>query len=383
LVLFTDGEDLEGQVDKAVRRAKEAGVVIYTVGIGTPQGKPIPIRDAKGDVIEYRKDPDGKVVVSSLDERALAEIAAQTGGRYFRATTSENEIDALAGDIAGLEKKELESRLFQNLEDRFQYPLALALFCLIAESWISERRKPGFDSRQKGLLHRATAVLLFLLLILTAPPSLRAESAASKNKRGNRLFAQGKYEDAEKAYLSAQGDDPGKPEILYNLGNSLVKQQKYREGVQALQQSIHKGDKGTKERGWYNTGTALFSAGNYRASADAFVEALKLDPADRDAKHNLELALMKLKEQEQKENQPESGKDPRQQKPNQDKNSSGDQREPNQPPRQPEDRSAHQGESMTQERALQLLDAMQNQETAEQRRLLERRAREKVDGRDW
>ena len=143
LVLFTDGEDLEGQVDKAVRKAKEAGVVIYAVGIGTPQGKPIPIRDSKGDVVEYRKDPDGKVVVSSLDERALAEIAAQTGGRYFRATTSENEIDALAGDIDGLEKKEMESRLFQNLEDRFQYPLALALLFLIAESWISERRKPG------------------------------------------------------------------------------------------------------------------------------------------------------------------------------------------------------------------------------------------------
>jgi Ca-activated chloride channel homolog len=142
LVLFTDGEDLEGQVDKAARKAKEAGVVIYTVGFGTPQGKPIPIRDAKGDVVEYRKGPDGKVVVSSLDERSLAEIASQTGGRYFRATPYENEIDALSGDIDGLEKKELESKLFQNLEDRFQYPLALAILFLVAELWISERRKP-------------------------------------------------------------------------------------------------------------------------------------------------------------------------------------------------------------------------------------------------
>ncbi len=143
LVLFTDGEDLEGQVDRAVRKAKEAGVVIYAVGTGTPQGKPIPIRDSKGDVVEYRKDPDGKVVVSSLDERSLAEIASQTGGRYFRATTSENEIDALEGDIAGLEKKELESRVFQNFEDRFQYPLVAAIVFLIAELWISERRNSG------------------------------------------------------------------------------------------------------------------------------------------------------------------------------------------------------------------------------------------------
>jgi len=143
LVLFTDGEDLEGQVEKAIRRAKEAGVVIYTVGIGTPQGKPIPIRDSKGDVVEYRKDPGGKVVVSSLDERSLAEIATQTGGRYFRATTSENEIDTLAADIDGLEKKQLESRLFQNFEDKFQYPLSIAILFLVGESWISERRKPG------------------------------------------------------------------------------------------------------------------------------------------------------------------------------------------------------------------------------------------------
>ena len=143
LVLFTDGEDLAGQADAAVRKARETGVIIYAIGTGTPQGKPIPIRDAKGDVVEYRKDPEGKVVISSLDERLLAEIAARTGGRYFRATTAENEIRALSGDISGLEKKELESRVLQNYEDRFQYPLAVAILCLIAESWISEKRKPG------------------------------------------------------------------------------------------------------------------------------------------------------------------------------------------------------------------------------------------------
>jgi Ca-activated chloride channel homolog len=149
LVLFTDGEDLEGQVEKAVREAKDAGVIIYTVGIGTPQGKPIPVRDAKGDIVEYRKDPGGQVVISSLDERSLAEIAAQTGGRYFRATTSEGEIETLYKEISGLEKKDLESRLVQNFEDRFQYPLALAVFFLAAECWISERRKPGLRWRDR------------------------------------------------------------------------------------------------------------------------------------------------------------------------------------------------------------------------------------------
>lgn len=143
LVLFTDGEDLEGQVSKAVSAAKEAGVTIYAVGIGTPQGMPIPIRDEKGNIIEYRKDPGGQVVVSRLDERSLAEIAANTGGRYFRATTSESEIETIYNDISGLGKKELESRLLQNFEDQFQYPLALAVLFLAAKCWLSERRKPG------------------------------------------------------------------------------------------------------------------------------------------------------------------------------------------------------------------------------------------------
>jgi Ca-activated chloride channel family protein len=149
LILFTDGEDLEGQVDSAADKAKDAGVIIYAVGIGTPQGKPIPIRDPKGDIVEYRKDPSGQVVISSLDERSLAEIASRTGGRYFRATTSENEIDSLYDDISKLEKKELESRLYQNYEDQFQYPLAVALLCLMGEAWIGERRKPGQSWFQK------------------------------------------------------------------------------------------------------------------------------------------------------------------------------------------------------------------------------------------
>src|SRR6266568_1568381 len=115
LIIFTDGEDLEG--------------------------KPIPVRDEKGDVVEYRKDADGQIVVSRLDETTLVRIAAETGGRYYRATTSESELDAMYEEISGMEKKELESRLFQSFEDQFQYPLAAAVLCLAAECWISDRRK--------------------------------------------------------------------------------------------------------------------------------------------------------------------------------------------------------------------------------------------------
>jgi len=143
LVIITDGEDLEGQVQTAIDKAREGGVITYTVGVGSPEGRPIPVRDMKGDIIEYRKDPEGQVVVSRLDERALAQIASETGGRYFRATTSEGELDRIYDDISRMEKKQLESRLYRNFEDQFQYPLALAILFLVAEAWMSERRRPG------------------------------------------------------------------------------------------------------------------------------------------------------------------------------------------------------------------------------------------------
>jgi len=83
------------------------------------------------------------VVLSRLDERSLAEIAAQTGGRYFRATTSEGELDQIYDDVSRMEKKQLESGRYQNFEDRFQIPLSLALICLALHSWMGERRRPG------------------------------------------------------------------------------------------------------------------------------------------------------------------------------------------------------------------------------------------------
>jgi Ca-activated chloride channel family protein len=383
LVLFTDGEDLEGQVDKAVRKAREAGVVIYAVGVGTPQGKPIPIRDSKGEVIEYRRDPNGQIVISSLDEKSLALITSQTGGRYFRATTSEAEIDALTKDIAGLEKKEFESGLFQNFEDQFQYPLALAILFLLAALWTSERRQSRSSwLKRAGVLGRTGGLtaMLTVALALVLPQPCRAESPASKNNEGNRLFNQGKFEEAEKAYIAAQGEGQGKPEILYNLGNSLIKQKKYQEGIRSLSQSIEKGDKTIREKGWYNRGNALFSMGNYRDAADAYIQTLRLAPRDMDAKHNLELALLKLKQQEQQNSdQNRKQKNTKDSKENQSQKERDTQRGTQSPP----PLSNRQQESLSRERALQLLDAMKNQEKEEQRKLLEHRARSASGAKDW
>jgi Ca-activated chloride channel family protein len=252
-----------------------------------------------------------------------------------------------------------------------------------------------------GALYRRLQPAFFILatVILVHLPAAKAESPASKNREGNRLFAEGKYEEAEKAYLEAQVDSPGKPEILYNLGNSFIKQGKYPQGIQSLQQSADKGNKQIKTDSLYNTGNALYSMGDYKGSAEAFIEALKLNPGDRDAKHNLELALRKLKELQQKQKQDANREQKKQsdQKDTESKENKGEQTQPNRqeqkssgtendeenPAKMKPEPAVSRDGSITREQAQQILDAVRNQEIDQQRKLIESRSRSRGNERDW
>lgn len=242
-------------------------------------------------------------------------------------------------------------------------------------------------------------LLMILFIAALACPCVYGESAATKNKEGNRLFQQGKYQDAEKAYVDAQLEAPSRPELLYNLGNTLIKQRKYEPAVQSLRQAVSKADRGLQASSWYNLGNALFESGKLPDAAQAFVQALRINPSDRDAKHNLELTLRRMKEQKQRasgkgsndEQQKKSdGKQDAQagnneqqnQKNDQKQNTQGQQDKTQQQQQQPAAADRREG-SISKDRALQILDAMKNQELAEQRKLLERQARRTANGRDW
>ena len=136
LVLITDGEDHEGDVKAATKRASERGVAVYTVGIGTTEGELIPT-EAGGFV----KDRSGQVVKSRLDEETLKQIAVDTGGVYLHAAGASMGLTELYDDyIAKKEKRELASTLEKRFEQRFQVPLALALLLLLVEPMIGEGR---------------------------------------------------------------------------------------------------------------------------------------------------------------------------------------------------------------------------------------------------
>ena len=145
LVIISDGEDHEGEpVEKAKAAAKE-GVVIYTVGIGSLQGVPIPLYNEQGFQTGYKRDRRGGVVTTKLDELTLEKIALETGGKYYRATPGEVELEKIYDDISGMEKKALASQQFAQFEDRFQIFLGAALLCFALEMLVSERRRSRIE----------------------------------------------------------------------------------------------------------------------------------------------------------------------------------------------------------------------------------------------
>jgi len=144
LIIITDGEDHDGQVQVASQLAAEKGIKVYTIGIGTPEGELIPLTvDGRR---AFLKDGQGQVVKSRLDTETLQDIAIATGGAYVYDSSPSLGLDEVyTRYISQLEKRELRSTLERRYEDRFQLPLVLGLILLVLEPFI--RDEPRADSR--------------------------------------------------------------------------------------------------------------------------------------------------------------------------------------------------------------------------------------------
>ncbi len=138
IILISDGEDHRGLIEGVLKKAKTMGVPIYVVGVGTKEGAPIPIVDEEGNRT-YLKDRKGNIVLSKLEDVNLKKIALKTGGAYASGAIALDEI--YTEKISKMEKRELESARRKIFEDRYQIPLGLALFLLVLEGIISERKK--------------------------------------------------------------------------------------------------------------------------------------------------------------------------------------------------------------------------------------------------
>jgi Ca-activated chloride channel family protein len=138
ILIISDGEDHEGAALEAAEKAAANGTVIHTLGIGSPQGSPIPIRvNGRSDL---KRDRNGSIVFSKLNEDMLAEVAQAGNGRYFKLESGLGGVSAIRSALAGMDKQEFEDHVFTDFEDNFQIFLAIALALLVIEYLVSERK---------------------------------------------------------------------------------------------------------------------------------------------------------------------------------------------------------------------------------------------------
>ncbi|HTY10940.1 MAG TPA: VWA domain-containing protein [Bacteroidota bacterium] len=145
LVIITDGEDNEGDAIGPAEDAGKKGVLIYTIGMGSPAGAPIPIYDAGGKQVDFKRDRAGNVVLTKLDETTLEKMATLGNGKYFRATNSQDELDVIYKEVNALQKSEFGTKQFTDFEDQFQYFIGLALLLLVIDVFLSDKKIPWLD----------------------------------------------------------------------------------------------------------------------------------------------------------------------------------------------------------------------------------------------
>ena len=138
IVIMTDGENHEGDPIAAARQAAEDGAVIYTVGFGSPEGEPVPEYDGQGNVIGYREDDQGRVVITQLDEAALQQVAQAGGGKYFRAV-ERGAIAGLVDEIQSFQDESLQSEFNRTNIERFQIFLLAGVLSLVLAELMTDR----------------------------------------------------------------------------------------------------------------------------------------------------------------------------------------------------------------------------------------------------
>jgi Ca-activated chloride channel family protein len=139
LVIITDGENHEDDAVESAKKANEQGVIIHTIGMGSPDGAPIPVFH-NGVQVDFMKDQDGNTVITKLDQTVLEKIAAEGKGVFVRASSGDDGLETIMKEISRMDKKAFGTKQFSDYEDRFQYFIGGALFLLIMEFIITNRK---------------------------------------------------------------------------------------------------------------------------------------------------------------------------------------------------------------------------------------------------
>ncbi len=282
VVLLTDGEDHGGDAVAAAREAASSGVRLYAVGIGTPEGEPIPLEGGG-----YKKDKNGATVVSRLGEKALGEAAAASGGAYYRSSPGEDEMSDIVAKIKAGDPARGLAGTTTRWRNRYAWPLALAFALILFEMSLPLLPLPRSS---------ATSASAVLLLLAAAAPA-RAALAEGVLRDANRKYGDRRYEDALELYGRASGRRPADPRPVFNAGDALYRLDRDSDAAGAFDSVAGRRDAPQRLRSaaLYNLGNARYRGGDYAAAADAYRRALALDPEDADARRNLVVAMNRSK----------------------------------------------------------------------------------------
>jgi Ca-activated chloride channel family protein len=305
LIIFTDGEELSGDAVKTAKAAADAGVRIFTVGVGTPEGSLIPIA-GEGGGTAFVKDSNGQVVKSKLDEKRLKEIAESTGGFYLHLEDGPRTMKQLFADgLAKMKSGEIDDRMSRKPIERYQWPLGSALFVFAASFLLRERRRvrtrASHAIERGSVLATAALVFLFTNISFAASPGLDA-------------YREDKYSEAYQEFEKTLKEHPGThatDKIQFDAGAAAYKMGNYDKALEWFSQALLSKDKSLQEKSHFNIGRtleeradraktnekALTELGNAQSH---YEEALKLDPNDERAKANLEEVKRKIEQLKKK-----------------------------------------------------------------------------------
>ncbi|MFL5560310.1 MAG: vWA domain-containing protein [Gemmatimonadaceae bacterium] len=300
LVVISDGEAFEPEADvvEAGNRARESGVALVTVGIGTTQGSTIPITGDNGQPA-LKTDENGAVVVSHYTPDLLKAAAEAAGGTFIPAEQTDKAARIRAA-LSSVRATEIASSAGAQRTPRFQWFLAPALLILLLDSWLADRRRRVRPNGPAAAVPAGAATALLLLALV--PRAARADDAAD----AARAYRTGHYAEAATLYRKIVAGGDASPVAVYNLATALIATDSLDRAASLLDKLAKTPDPELRYRALFNLGLAHLKQGlaaqgdsaapELDAAIQAYKQVLLMRARDTDAKWNFELALRKKKQ---------------------------------------------------------------------------------------
>ena len=378
IILISDGEDHDEQSASAIETAKEAGISIQTVGVGSEKGAAIFDPNTQANKI----DAQGNEIISKLNRAALETIAQQTNGTYSAIDNMEESLKTITTKIDQMTTTEFESFLYTDYTNYFQIPLAIALLLLMVAMLLKTTT---------NILPKTLSVLLLCMWVFN--PSLYGQENKLL-KKANALYKEKKYKEASQSYQKALQLNQKNSTAHFNNGNSLYGQKNKEAARKEFDQATKwSADKQAKSNAQYNMGNTYMDEQKWEEAIVYYKNALKLNADDQDAKYNLSYALaMKKKEDQNKKKDQQNKKQDQQKKDNKDnKDNKKDQKDQQQKQDQQKDgknqeeknNPSQQPSKLSKQQAEQLLQALMQEEKKLQDKKRQERAQPIKKEKDW